>query len=411
MSDPGTEGELDLSDPYVQAWIANQLPLMEQQPLPDWSGSYSSGGYIPTDIDTQRDQLDFERDKLKHGMDPLVAALSGMISPDAMAPVRVGGSNEGETFLRNTIARGGDSAQAFMAALILEESMSPDQAFQAAQDAGFIPQAEGLVDASGNPVMDDKTQQQLMADNPVAEEMRQWANQAWDKYLQDSPGEEVPSTLAQKFMDYGFQNDPTAQYTPDMVDPSLAGMRSESSSAEEMVRRMQQSGPALEGVPSPATRLGYVPDDKSQIVDPTASGVGLGDEALQKAIRGFIDEDGVSDNRRRMREVQLGDVKGEDSGVEPETARQWSERSARGAQFDQQLRSTRSKRDERDAGVAARNKTATGQWRRKLQAGQQKRGNVMHDEMMQRARAGAAARFLTSQGRTPFSDEWSARTR
>ena len=424
---------IDLQDPAVRAWLEQQRMLElqansqpYQAPQPEWTNS-NGGGYQPSDIGSQNSQLGFQQAQYSAMMDPMRGAMAGTLSPDAFAPryetnTISEGSDVGRRTLENIIARSNPDApslQAIMAGLMLDDGMSGMEAYATIEAEGLVPPPKPKLDQDGNQLTNTTTGEPLYEDAGIGPDLRKWADKSWNTFMgdQDAVTEqtEIPSELKQKFLDAGYQSDPSQQYTPDVVMPELQGYQDLNAQYAAQVAAMREQGPESAGrMPQGRTaggrgggggRLGgdrpgyYVQPEEPRALVNTSRG---GRDALNTAPSSLNFAKAMAAANPTPGKA-FGSARGE-VGL---TGRSGPSRGGGGSR----ARAATSGRSTEDARAewAAKDAANKAAYDKQLKNALTLRQNSSTNLIKQQAEALATARFLQRHGRTPWKDENAAR--
>lgn len=403
MSETDSGEGIDFSDPAVQAWLQQQWYAQygdggnpnTDPALPEWTNS-NGGGYQPADIGSQLNEVALLEDRNRMSMDPLWAAVMGQISPDAMqssyeTEVSQEAVTAGKDQLRKVFDSSAEgSAYRVMAGALLD-GQSAQEATDLASSMGLIAAPKPMTDADGQP-MTSGASGAVTYDTSAMDSARKWATDAWQLQMSDveeiSKQVEIPSELAQKFKDAGYQSDPTQQYTANYLDPQLATDRSRSDTLgaerarlEQVRDRGRQRGDT--GFKQFESTIGS-PWEKGERTDPTM----------------FDDQDFGPEYKALMQRKEAYDFQKSNPQFYDESL--WGSNRPSDVNLthakNRYLTSQRTKRDDLDHQRTVDARMAGG---RATAAAQQDR--------MNQGRANVAAMMLQAQGRTPFRDEYNAR--
>ena len=333
----------------------------------EWTNS-GGGGYQPPDVGSMAAELNYQQDYMSQAEDPWLRLLSGAWEAGDFQPSVTekteGMKNDGATYLTNIIAKTPGSFEAHVADAIM---------------AG-----DSYTDAYTKTAALDKFKGTDYADStkPLAIEAKTFAQDAWSKYMTDTPGtttrEVKENPTIQAALDMGYV-DPRWQYTPDAVSPHLAAARQRAEDLAE-VKRKQVDSTKLQLSDLPMREQGYntdVPGEREMRALPGERWK----KAVQNSILGQAAWKGQSPDAKR-------------SSIADE--REWQLKMAGDA-----------RRPDVDGKMFNAQTYMTDEERRRNKVAMNRSYKAQSEYANERIKAQALARFLQDQGRTPFTDQLS----
>lgn len=372
---------VDPNDPYATIAMLMQL-----------APEIRKGVEQPMDGSYQQDQLDFRDDQLNTLMDPaFFAGIAGGMDMSAFEPTfeeeTVLGDRSGRTKLEKIAASQEGSVEGLIAQLLLE-------GFTASQAVDSLT-ASGKIAPTLKPKKNDDDVDEY--DTSVVDRARAFAEKSWDGLLSDTEDvttrTEVPSALMEKFTKAGF-TDPRQQYTADYINPGLGQFDQQAAMMKTLYdsaltsrdRKSERVGGPSDGASAtsrtPIDFQGKVPDALQAVYDagnmPAAwqNQLGLGGQMSKGApLPGWA---GGLDPAKTQSPSNFTSSLGKSSA----------------SRHKGRVESAPDRRAELGSKAAH---AGADMSRSQAEAG------------MQRMRAEAVSRFLSNAGRTPFTDQYTAR--